>query len=48
MLSCDKELKNCNSSVIGMTVERVSSKEFQSLHCYRKYVYVIYKIIDNN
>ena len=29
MLSCDKELKNCNSSVIGMTVERVSLKEFQ-------------------
>lgn len=48
MLSCDKELKNCNSSVIGMTVERVLSKEFQSLNCYRKYVYLIYKVIDNN
>ena len=48
MLSCDKELKNCNSSVLSMMVERVLSKEFQSLHCYRKYVYVIYKVIDNN
>lgn len=48
MLSCDEEFNNYNSSVIGMMVERVLSKEFQSLHCYRKYVYVIYKIIDNN
>lgn len=48
MLSCDKELKNCNSSVLSMMVERVSLKEFQSLHGYRKYVYVIYKIINNN
>lgn len=29
MLSCDKELKNCNSSVLSMMVERVSLKEFQ-------------------
>lgn len=48
MLSCDEEFNNCNSSVIVMTVERVLSKEFQSLHGYRKYVYVIYKIINNN
>ena len=48
MVSCDKELKNCNSFVLSMMVERVSLKEFKSLHCYRKYVYVIYKIIDNN
>ena len=29
MLSCDEEFNNCNSSVIVMTVERVSLKEFQ-------------------